>query len=81
MQATCITVFVFSSIFLSSLAIAFARPWNGKHERTQEICNKKIHISDCIVPDIPDASVTEKAQVTVVPIATNGEKFPWDNVR
>ena len=30
-QATCITVFVFSSIFLSSLVIAFARPWNGKY--------------------------------------------------
>ena len=29
MQAICITVFVFSSILLSSLAIAFARPWNG----------------------------------------------------
>ena len=28
-QATAITVFVFSSIFLSSLAIAFARPWTG----------------------------------------------------
>ena len=29
-QAICITAFVFSSIFFSSLAIAFARPWNGK---------------------------------------------------
>ena len=33
MQATCITVFVFSSIFLSSLAIAFARPWNGEQPK------------------------------------------------
>ena len=27
----CITVFVFSSIFFSSLSIAFIRPWNGKY--------------------------------------------------
>jgi len=63
MQATCITVFVFSSIFLSSLVIAFARPWN-----------------ECIIPEIPN-NVDETTEIEAVPVATNGETFPWDDVR
>jgi len=60
-QATCITVFVFSCILLSSLAIAFMRPWN-----------------DCGFPDYIDKTVP---QMPKIPIATNGEVFPWDDVR
>ena len=36
-QAICITVFVFSSILLSSLAIAFARPWNGMMDNLKRV--------------------------------------------
>ena len=37
LQAICITVFVFSSILLSSLAIAFARPWNGMMDNLKRV--------------------------------------------
>jgi len=60
-QAICITVFVFSSIFFSSLAIAFARPWN-----------------DCGVPDYTVETIPEAPKT---PKATNGEEFPWNEVR
>merc|ERR1711879_637176 len=62
-QATCITVFVFTSIFLSSLVIAFARPWN-----------------DCAATDIIDA-VDDHTEAAKILTATNGELFPWDDVR
>ena len=48
LQAICITVFVFSSILLSSLAIAFARPWNGMMDNLKRVDYVKLVLCVCV---------------------------------
>ena len=36
--------------------------------------------TECIIPEIPN-NVDETTEIEAVPVATNGETFPWDDVR
>lgn len=63
-QAIALTVFIFTAIFLTSLAASFGRPFGGSGPCPGDI----IH-------DMPNHVVEPDL------IATNGEEFPWDNVK
>nr|XP_040569452.1 endoplasmic reticulum aminopeptidase 1-like isoform X3 [Lepeophtheirus salmonis] len=60
-QAVGLTIFIFTSIFLTSLVVAFIRPFNN--------CDSEDFI-------ILDEDVSSSS-----PVATNGEEFPWDDIR
>ncbi|XP_058801112.1 endoplasmic reticulum aminopeptidase 2-like isoform X2 [Phymastichus coffea] len=64
-RALCIATVVFATLFAISLIIAFAGPQN-----------------DCpCAGEKPTNLVTDIDEETGEPIATNGDIFPWDNVR
>ncbi|XP_076160195.1 glutamyl aminopeptidase isoform X5 [Ptiloglossa arizonensis] len=64
-RALCITTVVFAILFAISLIIAFAGPQN-----------------DCpCVGEKPANLEIEDDEKSSVPLATNGEVFPWNNVR
>ncbi|XP_059093631.1 endoplasmic reticulum aminopeptidase 1-like isoform X1 [Tigriopus californicus] len=61
-QAIALTVFVFTALFLTSLAAAFVKPFN----------------IECPVEEIAEVEVPSDEPELV---ATNGEEFPWDDIR
>ena len=69
--AIALTIFVFSVIFLSSLAIAFIRPFDFN-----QAC--PVYDNDFVEVHEPEEYEYETEDDL---IATNGEPFPWDDIR
>lgn len=67
--AVTLTVFIFTTIFLTSLAAAFVRPFDFSGE-----CPTYSEFEDH--PDIHETVLDEEDL-----LATNGEPFPWDDIR
>ena len=72
--AIALTVFVFSVIFLSSLSLAFIRPFDFSQE-----CAKKELPEFVEVVDEDEYEYYEESMLDMT--ATNGQPFPWDDIR
>ncbi len=70
--AISLTVFIFSAIFFSSLALAFIRPFDFSHE-----C-PAVDVDFVETHETEDYYEYEEEEELV---ATNGEPFPWDDIR
>ena len=71
--AISLTVFIFSVIFLSSLSLAFIRPFDFSQE-----CPKG-GLGPVFIPTEEDYDPEYEEDDEI--IATNGETFPWDDIR
>lgn len=69
--AISLTVFIFSVIFLSSLSLAFIRPFDF----TEECPSADDDLVEVQEPDYYEYEEEEDL------VATNGEPFPWDDIR
>ena len=65
-------MFIFSVIFLSSLSLAFIRPFDFSQECPKGLAPVFIPTEEDYDPDYE-----EEEEI----IATNGETFPWDDIR
>ena len=70
--AISLTVFIFSVIFLSSLSLAFIRPFDFSHE-----C-PSLDVEFVETKETDDYYDYDEEEDL---IATNGEPFPWDDIR
>ena len=66
-------MFIFSVIFLSSLSLAFIRPFDFSQE-----CPKG-GLGPVFIPTQEDDYYDYEEEEEI--IATNGETFPWDDIR
>ena len=71
--AISLTVFIFSSIFLSSLSLAFIRPFDFNQE-----C--PVGQAPSFIETQEDSDYYDYEEEDGI-IATNGETFPWDDLR
>ena len=89
-QAIALTIFVFSAIFFTSLAVAFIRPFSLE----DSVGNTRGYLEHCYGSSYvaqsgettdssgdPENENSDPAWYNGEPIATNGEPFPWNNVR
>ena len=49
-----------------------------RYENIRSKLNKLF--AECIIPEKPN-NVDETTEINSVPVATNGDPFPWDDVR
>ena len=100
-QAIALTVFVFSAIFFTALAVAFIRPFSlqglsgssGGIKSYVDHCYGTSYVAQAAAKEAAEAEAgnaeaeEEGAATSSVwsydgePIASNGEPFPWDDVR
>ena len=90
-QAVALTVFVFSAIFFTALAVAFVRPFSigpgtgGSGPNFDHCYGSRYDKSttDRVDDDYEKEYVDADPAWTYdgEPVATNGEPFPWNNVR
>jgi len=72
--AISLTVFIFSVIFLSSLSLAFIRPFDFSQE-----CPRSSFPAPSFIETQEDEYYDYEEEEEI--IATNGETFPWDDLR
>ncbi|KAJ8684054.1 hypothetical protein QAD02_019846 [Eretmocerus hayati] len=84
-RALCITVVVFATLFAISLIIAYAGPQNGTLKSLalslRQYLDTYLGTQDCPCAGEKPANYVIEEDDDSEPIATNGEIFPWDNVR
>lgn len=90
-QAIALTIFVFSAIFLTALSVAFIRPFSvggayGARSYLDHCLDERLAVGDSKSGKSHDNNgghhpKTSPSWDDGEPIATNGEPFPWNNIR
>ncbi|XP_008211798.2 endoplasmic reticulum aminopeptidase 2 isoform X2 [Nasonia vitripennis] len=80
-RALCIATVVFATLFAISLIIAFAGPQNALSRSFNQRFLQYFHHDCPCAGEKPANLEIEEDEESSEPLATNGQIFPWDNVR